>query len=890
MSLYRDRIAYLQFLVSDDDSGGGRASRISWLCPPGWGGTYYVRIRHHNANIYGEQTQYDLHFTTEATGPVITNLQPRSGPIGTGTTIAGRSFGATQGSSTVTFNGVPATPTSWSDVQIQAPVPEGATSGPVVATVNDTASNGVTFTVTAPGDDYEPDNNYPDATQIVPSARQSNHNFHIQADEDWAYLQAVANTEYTIRTENLGSRCDTFLSLYAGDGTTLIAADDDSGPAQSSLIIWTCPTSGTYYIKVRSFDIRVFGPNTQYDLVVAISGATPRIDSLNPDSGVVATPVTITGVNFGATQDGSTVTFNGVAAAPTNWSDTEIVAPVPAGATTGNVLVTVGGITSNPKLFTVFAGDQYEPDDAYAQASTITPGTPQPNHNFHVAGDQDWAAFSANAGSQYVIRTYNLGVNCDTLLHLYHSNGTTLLASDNNGGGGLSSLISWNCHASGTYYVKVAHTSATAYGAPTHYHLSITESAPGPMIHSLHPSSGTVGTPVAINGANFGDTQDGSTVTFNGVAATPTEWNDTRIIAPVPEGATTGDVVVTVGGVASNGLLFTVTTSGADPYEPDNTREEASTMEVGSCQPGHNFHVAKDEDWVKFAAVAGTRYHIVTSNLGIRCDTFLYLYQANGMLITADDDGGEGRASRISWLCAESGVYYVRVRNYNAGIYGANTHYDLTISQAATTPRISALIPASGEIGTPVTIKGVNFGATQNGSLVTFNDIPATPTEWSDTQIVAPVPEGATTGNVVVTVNGVASNGMLFTVSSAQGDQYEPDNVVSQASDLALGTPQLNHNFHVARDVDWVRFAANAGSRYLTMTYNLGANCDTFLYLYNADGRLLEANDDGGAGRASLIRWLCPTSGDYYLKVRHYKYSVCGVGTNYSLLVAEYQE
>jgi len=38
----------------------------------------------------------------------------------------------------------------------------------------------------------------------------------------------------------------------------------------------------------------------------------------------------------------------------------------------------------------------------------------------------------------------------------------------------------------------------------------------------------------------------------------PTSWSGTSIATPVPSGATTGSVVVTVGGVASNGASFTV--------------------------------------------------------------------------------------------------------------------------------------------------------------------------------------------------------------------------------------------------------------------------------------------------------------------------------------------
>src|SRR4029077_14125815 len=85
----------------------------------------------------------------------------------------------------------------------------------------------------------------------------------------------------------------------------------------------------------------------------AASGSAPAIASLTPASGPVGSVVTIAGSNFGATKGTSTVTFNGTTAAPTSWLATSIVVPVPAGATTGNVIVTVGGVASNAMTFTV---------------------------------------------------------------------------------------------------------------------------------------------------------------------------------------------------------------------------------------------------------------------------------------------------------------------------------------------------------------------------------------------------------------------------------------------------------------------------------------------------------------------------------------------------------
>ncbi len=164
--------------------------------------------------------------------------------------------------------------------------------------------------------------------------------------------------------------------------------------------------------------------------------ARPHIKSLSPTSGPAGTLVTITGSNFGSSQGTSTVSFNGTLATPSSWSATSINASVPAGATTGNVVVTVAGAASNGVAFTVI---------------------------------------------------------------------------------------------------------------------------PTPNISSISPPFGPISTSVAVTGTNFGATQGTSTVTFNGIAGTPTSWSNTSIAASVPSGATTGNVVVTVNGVISNGVSFTVT-------------------------------------------------------------------------------------------------------------------------------------------------------------------------------------------------------------------------------------------------------------------------------------------------------------------------------------------
>lgn len=69
-------------------------------------------------------------------------------------------------------------------------------------------------------------------------------------------------------------------------------------------------------------------------------------------------------------------------------------------------------------------------------------------------------------------------------------------------------------------------------------------------------------------------------------------------------------------------------------------------------------------------------------------------------------------------------------------------------------------------------IAGTNFGVAQNTSKVTFNGVIATVTIWSSTSITVTVPSTATSGPVIVTVNGVASNSKPFTVLTPSNRGY----------------------------------------------------------------------------------------------------------------------
>jgi len=88
----------------------------------------------------------------------------------------------------------------------------------------------------------------------------------------------------------------------------------------------------------------------------------------------------------------------------------------------------------------------------------------------------------------------------------------------------------------------------------------------------------------------------------------------------------------------------------------------------------------------------------------------------------------------------------------------------------AQAPTITQLTPTTGPIGTTVTIKGTNFSTVASNNIVKFGGIVSPVQSVISGEIRVLVPQGApTSSDVVVYVNGLASNASTFTVSNGTG-------------------------------------------------------------------------------------------------------------------------
>jgi RHS repeat-associated protein len=207
---------------------------------------------------------------------------------------------------------------------------------------------------------------------------------------------------------------------------------------------------------------------------------------------------------------------------------------------------------------------------AYDNASWIAVDA---NGHAYVAGYTDSANYPVTPGaiqSTFQGSTYNsflsvLSPNASSIVY-----STYLGGADNSAFGGVSIDSSNNIYIGGEADSSTFPTTTGAFqtiftGSADGFIIKLTSGSWDPTITNISPSEGPTGTSVTITGANFGSSRGSSTLTFNGTAATSiSTWVSTSIVATVPSGATTGDVIVTVFGVRNaDGHTFTVTSSGS---------------------------------------------------------------------------------------------------------------------------------------------------------------------------------------------------------------------------------------------------------------------------------------------------------------------------------------
>jgi alpha-tubulin suppressor-like RCC1 family protein len=370
-------------------------------------------------------------------------------------------------------------------------------------------------------------------------------------------------------------------------------------------------------------------------------------------------------------------------------------------------------------------------------------------------------------------------------------------------------------------------------------------STPNPEITSIAPTVGPVGTTINIEGSGFGSSASEIEVSFNGTAAEITSVSDSRIQTigssaseiednfkgtaaeitsvsdtliqtSVPEGATSGAVQVSVGGVTAQGPAFTV-----EPTMPGIQSVRPDSGEVGRVVTitGMNFGGTPSENSVTFngteaivdsananriktrvpqGATSGP-VEVTVAGATATGSSFKVLNVTGTLKVlvrtTGDNRDPDGYTVRVDGNVIRTGVrdtltvrdlalgtHSVRLSGVasNCSVSGTNPR-EVSITARTTTsttfeisctkgmPSIQSVRPDSGEVGRVVTITGMNFGGTPSENSVTFNGTEAIVDSANANRIKTRVPQGATSGPVEVTVAGATATGSSFKVLNVTG-------------------------------------------------------------------------------------------------------------------------
>jgi len=654
-------------------------------------------------------------------------------------TLKGNHFGIPQETGQVRFTTeggdgtIPTTEyTTWTNTTITTRLRSGVLSGPVVVQRDDEVrSNGVPFSLPGIG-----------ITSIVPAS-------------------AVPGTSITITGVMFGN-------------TQRLGRVEFPGVAGASIRVsiglsWS---GSTIRVKVpdgaASGNVKVIN-NDGYQNAVgyAFTVLGPTITSLSPAKAPIGATVTIAGTGF-RTRAG-TVTFaqqggGTVPAAIQSWSNTSVKVVVPDGAATGDLVlaladdpdskankpfvlatepivtgitpatgapgvpVTIAGSNFGAAAGTVeFAGPAVAvvtswtntslkltvPAGAITGGVTVTrsDGVPGPPKTFTVPEPKitSLAPATAAAGATVTITGSNFGTTAGGVTFVKIGGGTTDGA-----------VTAWGNTAVKVTVPADAETgllTLSTPGPPVRTATKAITVAGGATIAALSPNKGASGLPVLISGTGFGAVRGSGTVTFvkNGggtVEGAVTSWTNTAVKLTVPVGATTGSVTLTTGGNRTATKLFTV---------PDPA--------ISLLSPA--------------AAPVGGTVGITGTSFGLPA----------GGVTFAKVGGGTVDGTVVSWT--NTGVKVTVPASVATGSLTLKRADTKSAAKAftAAAPVLTGLSPATGPVGSLVTLSGRQFGFVAGS--VSFvdkdlNAVPAAVVSWSNTAVKVTVPAGAETGNVTL--------------------------------------------------------------------------------------------------------------------------------------------
>ncbi|MGI4760329.1 MAG: IPT/TIG domain-containing protein [Janthinobacterium lividum] len=662
---------------------------------PTLAGGSYQAVATVNGSLYLSNT---VAVTPCLNAPAITSFTPASGPVGTVLTVDGTNL---TGATSVTFSGSTSNVVS-SGFTVNAAgtqltglvVPAGAQTGPFsISTSGGLGSSPGSFTVTAPV-----------ITSLSPAS--------VVAGS--GALTLTVNGANFVRGATVSLNGVNLATTYLS-ATQLTAAVPNAATS----------TAGSYPVRVANS--AVSGSSTSAAVTFTVTVPAPTIISFTPASGLAGTAVTVTGTNLtGATA----VTLNAVAVPSFVVANaTTLIFTVPAGATSGLIVVTTpGGTATSASPFLVGTPNLVPVITALAPSSILVN-----------SGD-----FTLTVNGGNFVRSSVVNFPLGPVATTYVS------------GNQLTAVIP-AAYLKGLGSGNVTVTSP-APGGGTSNGLLFSVTLPDPTIISFTPTSGPVGTTVTVKGTNF------QLVKYVGLASpgnsnasfTVLDANTLTFVVPAP--AVSGQVgVLTSGGTGYSTAIFTVT-------PPPNLVPTITGLAPNT-------------------AVAGSgAFTLLVNGTGFISSS---LVSFNGaQLATTYVSATQLTAQVPASALATAGTAGITV---TSPAPGGGTSAAATFTVTTPAPTLVSFTPAQGLVGTSVTITGTNL---TGASSLTLNGLSVGSFTVVDAgTLTFVVPVGATSGLLAVTTpGGTATSTTAFTVTLPAPTiaNLAPSTAVAGSSDFTL--------------------------------------------------------------------------------------------------------
>ena len=646
------------------------------------------------------------------------------------------------------------------------------------------------------------------------------------SDADWYQITVPATADLHVETYDASGptsclNIDTLVTLYASDGTTVIASDDDGGTNACSRLDGTTSAAlrhipaGTYYVKVEEAGNDKAIPG--YKLVVTY-------DALCGDGTVSGAEECDGGAGCAATCDRIPVCGDGFVDAPETCDDGNTMDGDTCSATCETSVL----METEPNNTSAQALDGFAPPVLYQGA--ISPAT-----------DVDFYAIKLDQTSDLTVESFDVNgpgscVGVDTLLRLYATDGTTVLLERDLGGLGACGKIDSKKPGDGA----ARHLPAGTYFVSVEDYLNNTEIPGYRLFITLDATCGNG----KVEGAEECDGGVGCSATCDRIAV----CGDSKIDAPE-----TCDDGNTTPGDGCDAACLKESTPETEPNNDAATANGPFTpyaIVSGAINPG------SDIDFHSFtlSAYADVRLETYDANGPGSCalplDTVITLYGPDGTTELANaDDGGINICSRISGKTHAGarrlapGTYFVKVEDFENDTVIPGYLLEMAVESVCGNGVVEGSEECDGGAGCEATCDRVP----------TCGDGHLDGTEACDD------------GNLM------DGDGCSATCALEVAGEIEPNNTTAQAdaNPLLTGSANVVGSIGAAGDVDLFRIELASNAALVLETLNdtgIGCGFTSTLKLYDAAGVLLETDNVSGEGSCSALT-MNLVAGAYYVGV-----------------------